>query len=162
MTGAGGPGRWLRVVAIGHAVVGGWLYRDVLAATAGEVRRRGPAALVGAVPERGDRATAFWFLVAAPTLWSIGRTLEPGDRAAGTVLAATGVAGSVLMPGGGFPAVAALGTWAALTRRRGGAGERSPFWEGDERRFSCGCARCGWTGEVTTTGESARGHEPEH
>jgi len=112
-----GPGRWLQVVALGHGALGVWIYRDVLAETARAVRTRGPAALVGAVPDRGDRATAFWFLAAAPALWSVGRTLEPGDRAAGGVLAATGVAGSVLMPGG-FPAVAVLGAWAALAPAR--------------------------------------------
>lgn len=114
------PGRLLQVVGLGHGTLGLWIYRDVLAETARDVRERGPRALVGAVPDRGDRATAFWFLVAAPALWSVGRTLEPGDRAAGGVLAATGVVGSVLMPGG-FPAVAVLGAWAALApaRRRG-------------------------------------------
>ena len=109
-----GPGRALQVVGIAHAAVGGWMYRDVLAAAARDVRTRGPAALVGAVPDRGDRATAFWFLVGAPALWTVGRTLAPGDRAAGNTLAALGVVGSVLVPRGGFPAVAALGAWAAL------------------------------------------------
>lgn len=109
-----GPGPWLRVVGLAHGAIGLWTYRDVLAGITREVRRRGPAAFVGAVPDRGDRATAFWFLVAAPALWSVGRTLEPGDRAAGGVLAATGVVGTVLMPIGGFTAVAALGAWAAL------------------------------------------------
>jgi hypothetical protein len=110
-----GPGRWLQVVAVGHAAVGAWLYRDVLADAARDVRERGPAAVLGVVPERGDRSTAFWFLVAAPALWGLGRNLAPGDRVAGGVLAATGVAGSVLM-GGGFPAVAVLGAWTALGR----------------------------------------------
>ena len=112
-----GPGRpWLQVVGLGHGAIGLWTYRDVLAGIAREVRQRGPAAIVGAVPDRGDRATAFWFLVAAPALWSIGRTLEPGDRAAGGVLATTGVVGTVLMPTSGFPALAALGAWAAFGR----------------------------------------------
>lgn len=111
------PGRLLQVVALGHGAIGLWTYRDVLAGTAREVRARGPRALVGAVPDRGDRATAFWFLVAAPALWSVGRTLRTGDRAAGGVLAATGVVGTVLMPGG-FPAVAVLGAWAALAPAR--------------------------------------------
>ena len=38
----------------------------------------------------------------------------------------------------------------------------SEFWEGDERRFYCWCAGCGWTGEITPTGETVVGHEPEH
>ena len=66
-----------------------------------------------AVPDRGDRATAFWFLAAAPALWIVGRTIAPGDRVAGSVLTFTGAAGSVLMPGG-WPAVAVLGAWIAL------------------------------------------------
>ncbi|WP_433787758.1 DUF6463 family protein [Actinomycetospora sp. CA-101289] len=110
-------GRALQVVALGHAAVGTWLYRDVLAEVGRDVRTRGPGALRGAVPDRGDRATAFWFLVAAPALWTVGRTLTPGDRVGGGVLALTGVAGSVLMPGG-WPAVAVLGTWAALAPTR--------------------------------------------
>lgn len=36
------------------------------------------------------------------------------------------------------------------------------FWEADDRRFYCSCTACGWTGEITTTGSVAVGHEPEH
>ncbi|MDD7937159.1 DUF6463 family protein [Actinomycetospora lutea] len=107
-------GRLLQVVALGHAAIGAWIYRDVVAGVARDVRVGGPRALVGVVPDRGDRATAFWFLVAAPALWTLGRSLTPGDRVAGGVLAATGVAGSVLMPAGGWPAVAAIGAWSTL------------------------------------------------
>jgi hypothetical protein len=107
------PGRALQAVALGHGAIGAWLYRDVLAGVARDVRARGPRALVGAVGDRGDRATAFWFLVASPVLWSLGRSLTPGDRVTGGVVAATGVAGSVLMPGG-WPAVALIGGWSAL------------------------------------------------
>lgn len=106
-------GRLLQVVALGHGAIGAWLYRDVVAGAARDVRTRGPRALAGAVPDRGDRATAFWFLVASPLLWTLGRSLGPGDRLAGGVLAATGVAGSVLMPAGGWPAVALIGIWNA-------------------------------------------------
>ena len=109
-------GRALQVVAVGHAAIGVRQYRDVLAGAARDVRERGPGAVVGAVGDRGDRATAFWFLVAAPALWTVGRSVTPGDRAAGGVLAALGVAGSVLMPSSGFPVIAALGAWAALGR----------------------------------------------
>ena len=38
----------------------------------------------------------------------------------------------------------------------------SEFWEGPDRRFYCWCAGCGWTGEITSTGETAVGHEPPH
>ncbi|MDF2976487.1 MAG: hypothetical protein K0S40_1215 [Actinomycetospora sp.] len=109
-------GRALQVVAVGHAAVGVQQYRDVLADAARDVRERGPGAVVGAVGDRGDRATAFWFLLAAPALWTVGRTVTPGDRAAGGVLTALGVTGSVLVPTSGFPVVAALGAWAALGR----------------------------------------------
>lgn len=109
-------GRALQVVAVGHAAVGVQQYRDVLADVARDVRERGPGAVVGAVGDRGDRATAFWFLLAAPALWTVGRTVTPGDRAAGGVLTALGVAGSVLVPTSGFPVIAALGAWAALGR----------------------------------------------
>jgi Family of unknown function (DUF6463) len=109
-------GRALQVVAVGHAVIGVQQYRDVLADAARDVRERGPGGVVGAVPERGDRATAFWFLAAAPALWTVGRTVTPGDRAAGGVLTALGVAGSVLTPTSGFPVIAALGAWTALGR----------------------------------------------
>lgn len=43
-----------------------------------------------------------------------------------------------------------------------GAGIVTEFWEAQDRRFYCWCAGCGWTGEVTTTGSVAIGHEPEH
>lgn len=109
-------GRALQVVAVGHAVIGVQQYRDVLADAARDVRERGPGAVVGAVGDRGDRATAFWFLLAAPALWTVGRTVTPGDRGAGAVLTALGVAGSVLMPTSGFPVIAGLGAWAALGR----------------------------------------------
>jgi len=36
------------------------------------------------------------------------------------------------------------------------------FWEGSARRFYCWCSACGWTGEITPTGATAVGHEPEH
>lgn len=41
-------------------------------------------------------------------------------------------------------------------------GIATEFWEADERRFYCWCGGCGWTGEITTTGAVAVGHEPEH
>ncbi len=90
--------------------MGAVIYRDVLA----DIARGNP---LGSVPDRGDRAAAFWFLAAAPALWMGGRLLRsaeehqdvPAQRAAGAVLTAVGVAGTALMPKGGFPALAALG-----------------------------------------------------
>lgn len=93
-----------------HAAVGTVVYRDVLADLA---RHR----LVGTVPERGDRATAFWFLAAAPSLWLGGRLLrsaeEHGDtsaqRAAGAVVTTVGAVGSAAMPVSGFWALVVVG-----------------------------------------------------
>ena len=33
------------------------------------------------------------------------------------------------------------------------------FWEAEDRRFYCWCGGCGWTGEITGTGDVAVGHE---
>ncbi|GHJ19745.1 DUF6463 family protein [Streptomyces albus] len=103
-------GKLLQVVAIGHGVIGAVQYRDTLA---GMVR----GGLVATVPERGDRAAAFWFMTAAPALWMGGRLLrsaeEHGDlaaqRATGATLLAVGALGAAAMPKGGFPALAGLG-----------------------------------------------------
>ena len=73
--------------------------------------------LVNSVPDRGDEATAFWFMAASPTLWLSGRLLRSAEsagdldaqRAAGSVLTATGVIGSAAMPRSGFWGVAAVG-----------------------------------------------------
>ncbi len=86
------------------------LYRRPLA----EIARDG---LVTSVPDVGDRATAFWFMGVAPTLWLGGRLLRSaeshGDAAAqrtvGGVLAVTGVVGAAAMPLSGFWGVLAVG-----------------------------------------------------
>ncbi|MFB7087097.1 DUF6463 family protein [Streptomyces sp. NPDC056296] len=103
-------GRWLEVVGIGHGILGAVAYRDVFTDMA-----RGQ--LLDSVPERGDRAAAFWFMAAAPALWMGGRLLRsaekhediPAQRAAGVVLAAVGVTGTVAMPKSGFPALVGIG-----------------------------------------------------
>lgn len=110
------PGWWLQLLGVAHAGVGVVLYRDVLAEIAS-------AGLINSVPDRGDRATAFWFMAAAPTLWLGGRLLRSaesagdlaGQRAAGVVLTAAGLVGTAVMPRSGFPAVAAVGS-AAIRR----------------------------------------------
>lgn len=112
------PGGWLRVLGWLHAGVGAVLYRRPLAEIA---RHR----VVATVPDFGDRSTAYWFLAAAPLLWVAGRLLdaaeEAGDdgaqRAAGAVLAATGLAGGIAMPVNGIWGVAAVGV-AVLRRTR--------------------------------------------
>ncbi|MBX4174553.1 DUF6463 family protein [Streptomyces geysiriensis] len=103
-------GRQLQFVGLAHGAVGAVVYRDVLA----DLARGNP---LGSVPDRGDRATAFWFLAAAPALWMGGRLLRsaeehrdvPAQRADGGQHGAGGVAGTAVMPKGGFPALAAIG-----------------------------------------------------
>ncbi|MFD2093210.1 DUF6463 family protein [Blastococcus deserti] len=104
------PGWWLQCLGVAHGVVGVGLYRQPLAQIA-----RGR--IVGSVPDTGDKATAFWFMVAAPTLWLGGRLLRSAEshgdsaaqRTAGGILTVTGLTGSALMPTSGFWGVAAVG-----------------------------------------------------
>lgn len=112
-------GWWLRTLGLLHAGTGVVLYRRPLA----EIMQAG---VVGAVPDRGDRATAFWFMTTAPLLWVGGRLLDTavsaGDReaqrAVGAVVAVTGIAGAIAMPLSGFGAVAAAGIGAWRQARR--------------------------------------------
>lgn len=113
------PGWWLQFLGVAHAAVGAVVYRAAL----GDIAR---ARVVSSVPDHGDRATAFWFVTAAPVLWLGGRLLRSAEstgdvaaqRAAGTVLTVTGAVGSVAMPSvNGFWAVTAVGI-AALRRSR--------------------------------------------
>jgi hypothetical protein len=69
-----GEGALLRLLALGHAVVGVALYRREL----GAIGRHG--ALAG-VPYRGPKATAFWFLVPSPLLWIIGGLVAEAEEA---------------------------------------------------------------------------------
>jgi hypothetical protein len=108
------PGWWLQLIACGHAAVGTVVYRDVLA---GIVRDK----VFRTVPDRGDRATAFWFMTAAPSLWVTGRLLRSaeargdvrGQRIAGGVVAGLGLTGATAMPISGFWTLAAVGIAAA-------------------------------------------------
>ncbi|MGW8378237.1 DUF6463 family protein [Streptomyces sp. ODS28] len=103
-------GRWLQVVGLAHGALGAVVYRDVFA----DMARGG---LVDSVPERGDRAAAFWFVAAAPALWLGGRLLRSAERhgdlaaqrSAGAVLTAIGTAGTAAMPKSGFPSLVAIG-----------------------------------------------------
>lgn len=113
------PGWWLQFLGAAHVAVGVVLYRRPLA----EIARKG---VVASVPDLGDRATAFWFMAAAPTLWLGGRLLRSAEahgdvaaqRAAGRLLAVTGAVGSAAMPASGFWGVVAVGV-AALRRSAG-------------------------------------------
>ena len=115
------PGWWLQFLGMAHGAVGVVLYRQPL----GEIARDG---VVNSVPDFGNRATAFWFVSVAPTLWLGGRLLRSAEslgdvaaeRSAGGVLTVTGLVGSAAMPVSGFWGVAAVGI-ASLrrsTRRR--------------------------------------------
>ncbi|MBB2921352.1 DUF6463 family protein [Cellulomonas cellasea] len=112
-------GWWVEVVAVGHLVVGSALFRDVIV----DVARHGG---VGAVPLRGDRSTGFWFLLASPAWWALGRELraaeERGDRATqrrtGRAVAGISAAGAAMLPASPFWVLLALG----LTAVRRAAG----------------------------------------
>lgn len=121
-------GRALQGIAVAHALVGVVVHRDALRSILGD-------GVVGAVPDRGDRATAFWFLSAGPLLWTTGRLLlsaeASGDQAAlrsvGTVVAGTGLVGIATMPVSGFWAVAAVGFGVLNAARRSTGRSRGPM-----------------------------------
>src|SRR5262245_31831663 len=67
-------GLLLRVLAVAHALVGLAFYRE-------EIRSLGRDRVLAAVPYRGPRATAFWFLVPSPLVWVVGRLLSRAEKA---------------------------------------------------------------------------------
>ncbi len=67
-------GRLLQLVALTHTLVGAAFYRD-------ELRAIGRDGIAGAVPNRGPKATAFWFLVPSPLLWILGHLLNKAEAA---------------------------------------------------------------------------------
>lgn len=62
------------MVALAHTAVGAVFYRE-------ELRQVAADGVVGAVPYRGPKATAFWFLVPSPLLWILGRLLNDAENA---------------------------------------------------------------------------------
>ncbi len=98
-----GSGRALEWLAIAHAAVGGVLYRRELRA----IVRDG---VLAAVPYRGAKATAFWFLMPSPPVWMAGRLLRAAEaagdaramRAAHRVGAASALAAIACVPLSGF------------------------------------------------------------
>ncbi|QVQ55018.1 hypothetical protein J4H86_18940 [Spiractinospora alimapuensis] len=108
----------MRLVGAAHIVYGAVLYRDAL----GDIARRG---FVNAVPDFGDRATAFWFVTCGSMFMLCGHLLRSAEKAgdldaqrdAGAALTAIGAVGSAAMPASGFWAVLAIGA-AALRRGR--------------------------------------------
>lgn len=119
----GSPGGALQVVGVAHTGYGVFLYRAAL----GDIARRG---VMNAVPDFGDRATAFWFMTSGSMLLLCGRLLRSAEeaddlsaqRTAGRALATIGLLGSAAMPTSGFWAVLAIGT--AAWRR----GSRHQMW----------------------------------
>lgn len=94
------PGTCMQFIGVAHIGVGAVLYRGAL----DEIAR---SRVVNAVPDHGDRATAFWFMVSGAMFWLSGRLLRSAElrgdldaqRTAGSALVAVGVVGSVAMPG---------------------------------------------------------------
>jgi hypothetical protein len=101
--GTWGSGRLLQLTAAGHAAVGIQLYRR-------ELRSLARDGVLAAVPYRGPQATAFWFLMSAPTWWLTGRLLsaceeahdESAQRAARRVALAIAAVGVTCTPVSGF------------------------------------------------------------
>jgi Family of unknown function (DUF6463) len=96
-------GRLLQIVAIGHAVVGSAIYRD-------ELREIGRDGVAGAVPYRGPKATAFWFMMPSPLLWIVAglihRAEQAGDaealRGASRLSLASALVAVICLPISGF------------------------------------------------------------
>jgi hypothetical protein len=96
-------GRLLQGLALAHTAVGAAFYRN-------ELRSIARDGVVAAVPNRGEKATAFWFLIPSPLVWIAGRLLgaaeEAGDvsaqRTAHRVGAVSAFAAIVCMPVSGF------------------------------------------------------------
>ncbi len=96
-------GMLIQLAAIGHAAVGARLYREELRAIVNE-------GCLGAVPYRGSRATAFWFLMSAPAWWLIGRLVSAAEdgqeetvlRVARSTSLATATVGVICVPVSGF------------------------------------------------------------
>lgn len=113
------PGGWMQLIGVAHAGTGLYLYRNAL----GEIARR---RVVNSVPDFGDNATAFWFMVNGASFWLGGRLLRSAEmsddldaqRTAGSVLVAVGIVGSAAMPGvSGFWSLPVVGG-AAVRRSR--------------------------------------------
>lgn len=98
-----GDGVLLRLLAVAHALVGLAFYRR-------ELRAIARSGVFAAVPYRGSRSTAFWFLVPSPLVWVIGRLVAdaeragdwPAVRAAHRVSLVSAALAVVCMPASGF------------------------------------------------------------
>jgi hypothetical protein len=112
-------GRLLQVVAVAHTLVGAVFYRQ-------ELRQIGRDGIVAAVPYRGPKATAFWFLVPSSLLWIVAglvrRAEETGDaealRAAHRFGLSSAIVAVVCMPISGFWAWVAISLRGLVQARR--------------------------------------------
>ncbi|HEY1458265.1 MAG TPA: DUF6463 family protein [Solirubrobacteraceae bacterium] len=107
-----GNGRLLQLLALAHTAVGAVFFHE-------ELRTIARDGVAGAVPYRGPKATAFWFLVPSPLLWILGRLLsraeEVGDTQALQSASRAGLASALTavlcLPVSGF------WVWAAISLR---------------------------------------------
>ncbi|MCW5893403.1 MAG: hypothetical protein KIT14_23050 [bacterium] len=127
-------GRLLLATAVGHAVVGVWLFHGPLAAMLHDgvvgslVPRVVPDASswLPAVVVPVERSAAFWFLLFTPVLallaWLVDRAEDTGADwvlgGLGRGLVALGVAGVLIAPVSGFWLLLALGPLVLHARRR--------------------------------------------
>jgi Family of unknown function (DUF6463) len=110
-------GRLLMAVAVLHAAVGLWIGRRALVAMAHD-------GFVNAVAPHLDRNFVFWFLLASPFLWIVGRfalwVASEGRRPPvwlGKSLLALALTGAVLMPVSGFWLILLPAAWLWLAAR---------------------------------------------
>ena len=84
----GSPGRWLRLLNVGHAAIGVVVYRR-------ELREIAADGIVGSIPSRGERAAALWFIGSAVPGWLVGHlvdvAMEAGDQKAVRLAGALGL-----------------------------------------------------------------------
>jgi hypothetical protein len=124
-----GDGVLLRLLALGHALVGLVLFRR-------ELRSIGRGGIVAAVPFRGPKSTAFWFFVPSPLVWIVGRMVGDAEAAgdwpavqrAHRLSLFSATAAVLCMPVSGFwgwLAISARGLWRA--RKEADADPRPAF-----------------------------------
>jgi hypothetical protein len=107
-----GNGRLLQLVGAGHALVGAVVYR-------GELKEIGRDRVLAAIPYRGPKATAFWFMVPSALIWIIGGLVNRAERAddaealreAHRVSLASAILATICVPVSGFWA------WIAISLR---------------------------------------------
>lgn len=121
------PGAALMALAGGHALWGLVAYRDGWAGIArAGVRGSVGDGLFEAAHADDERAAAFWFMVAAPLIGTIGRLVQSAERthdrrtltSVGAALAAVSALGATVIPRSGFAGGVAIGLWTVRRARR--------------------------------------------